>query len=625
VPLGALDGGALPDGGGTDSGAADAGVQDAGIPDAGITDAGPADAGGDSGIATDGGTDAGPPYQLLFTTVAQSTTAGVCSSQVVVEIADSNGQPAPGGASVTVLATGLTGFALFTDPGCGTALSSPIVVPPGSTALTLFYQGTQSGTETVNVTAPGLIGDNQSESIIAGAASQLAFVSAAKLLPVDGCSKFGSNVRVEDAFGNVSIAVNGLSVTLTVTGPGSVETFTDNTCRTPAPAPTIAPGGSASTLFYFQGTAAGTPTVTASAPPLASAAQTQNVLSEVRRGNCVVPLTGTTFTCPINPAVTSPSQTFVISQAVVDSAAADDANIACDLDVGGALLDCQRSSGTSDPTTHIVWQAVERVDGGMTVVHLDNPTCTPAPGGFSVSFAPAVNSMTDTFVLESSASPGPDEQTPNFFMTELTSVNTVQVQASAAACPVALGLQVVELPGAMVTRGTTGPMSGTNLSVPLGTENALTTALLFSYRATVDAGSTPICDRTVEGTFTGTTIDFTRGCAGPATIDDISWELVSFGPLGTVQQVPIDVPGADQVDLFDIQPVDVTHSFVLSTSQALSGQGSSQMTSDGGTFIGDTLLSLGLVDGGTQIQVNRFHMGGEVSTQAEVITLPTDP
>ena len=110
--------------------------------------------------------------------------------------------------------------------------------------------------------------------ILGASVAKLAFISA----PVTGTASTTANagpitVQEQDAFGNPTFS----AVTVNLTSSSAAGVFSLASGGAPVTSVTIPGGAVSSVAFYYGDTVAGTPTITASAPPLASNTQVETI------------------------------------------------------------------------------------------------------------------------------------------------------------------------------------------------------------------------------------------------------------------------------------------------------------------------------------------------------------
>jgi hypothetical protein len=643
-PVDPPDGGAdagTPDGGGTDGGGADGGGTDGGGTDGGGTDGGKdggvdggSDGGSDGGKAdgggTDGGADAGTPdggsppqpTQLNFITPAQTTLAGRCSGAVVVETQDSMGSAAPVDTN-TILGLNAqpdTGFAFYRDAACSTSATF-LTMPAGSSRATFYFRGTVAP-QSVRVSAvisAGLFA-LQNESITPAAPAIVSFITEAQTLPAGGCS---SRVELEayDAYGNLSPFSAETRVTLSAQPSTGFSFFTDPGC-TSSTTEVLFSAGSARTRFYFKGKTGGRFTLSAATSGLPTVSQDETILPAVRTNLCTLPLGARSVTCPISPPQLDLSKTLLMFQASSDDDSPDTASLRCSLTALDSIT-CSRNDGDDgdEDAVDIVWQTAE-LPSGLKVQHLQ-PSC----GGAALTEVPIqpVSSLQSTFLLVSSEQDGSTQGDDDFYTASISATNHVDLQFSISCISTwKPSLQVVELTGATVTRGVTGPMSGTTLTVslPQGV-NLNSSALLFTYRAS-DTSALVICDRVLRGALSSNAITFTRGANATgctvADIDAISWELIDFGARASAQHVDVTMDSTTSEVDTPITAVDRTRTLVFASGQAQSGQAGGETSYAGDDVMGASIGWHGLRTP-TILTVGRGAEDGTARWQSTVLQL----
>jgi len=167
------------------------------------------------------------PSQLVFTNMAVTVTAGVCSTAITLQSRDSSNNPAnPSTTEMLALASNSTGTTTFySDSTCTTTITSASI-PTTANFATFFYKDTKAASPTITVTGSGSFAATitQSETVTPGVASNLVFTTQ----PGGGTGGVAWTtqpvVTLEDASGNT---VTGTAQNVTVAiqnnaGPGGV-------------------------------------------------------------------------------------------------------------------------------------------------------------------------------------------------------------------------------------------------------------------------------------------------------------------------------------------------------------------------------------------------------------------
>ncbi|HYI02376.1 putative metal-binding motif-containing protein [Hyalangium sp.] len=511
------------------------------------------------------------PTQWRFTTPARTVMAGSCSSLIRVQSSDPSNSAAPVAMDTTVN-LGQSGtpadpqFRFYSGASCSTVVTS-VTVPSNQSAVLLFFKAEKA--RTVTLTASGtLTSATQDHTVTPGSMAVLAFSASTppQTLLAGTCAM--RTVQSQDAFGNFV----STGVTADLSASATTEFFSDAGCTTPTTEVTIAAGNS-SANFYFKGLTGGINataplTLTASAPGLTSATQTESIIPTVRTGTCI--LDDVSVTCPITPALLDVHKAFLTFQATSTHARSDRGNVRCFLD-GGTQVRCERFDNNA--TVNIRWSAAEFPSGVAVQHHATNCSgdITPVP-----LFA---TTPSGTFLLLSSQRDINNMGSGVYRLVEMKSSTLAEIR-KLGGCGVTDNnhLQAVSYSGSQLQRGVTSLASGaTNTEVTLASPVALDRSIvLYSYIN--DGTSARICERALRGELinNGATVRFSRGegdtvnCAG-SNFGEISWEVVTF-PVGTVvQQVTQQLTGATaSVPL--TTPVDLSRTLVFGGGQWSSGQ-----------------------------------------------------
>ena len=212
--------------------------------------------------------------QLMFTTTAQTLTAGVVSDTITVEELDSFGNVSDTAETVN-LSTSNTSTGLFKDNATGLTTITSVSIPSGSSTASFKYVDTLASNPTLTASATGLTPATQTETVIAAAASQLVYTTTPQTLTA-GVLSGTLTVQEEDAFGNVTTTAETVNLSTSNTSTGL---FKDNATGLTTITSVSIPAGSSTASFKYVDTLASTPTLTASATGLTSAMQTETVIA----------------------------------------------------------------------------------------------------------------------------------------------------------------------------------------------------------------------------------------------------------------------------------------------------------------------------------------------------------
>ena len=235
--------------------------------------------------------------QLVYTTTAQTLTAGVNSSTITVQEEDTFGNPTTTAETVN-LSTSNTSTGLFKDNSTGATITS-VSIASGFSTASFKYVDTLVSTPTLTAAATGLTSAMQTETVIAAAASKLIFITAPQTVSF-GVVSGTLTIQEQDAFGNVTTTAETVNLSTSNTGTGLF--YSDATGHTLITSVSIA-SGSSTASFYYKDTLASTPTLTAAATGLTPATQTETIT-----GLTVTSFTPSangftvTFIAPFNPA-----------------------------------------------------------------------------------------------------------------------------------------------------------------------------------------------------------------------------------------------------------------------------------------------------------------------------------
>jgi hypothetical protein len=529
---------------------------------------------------------------------------------VEIETRAADGRASPVTTATTVTLSARNNDLLFfpNDRCQAQQARNTVNIAAGTSRASFYFQGSTAGVSPIDVSAPGLASTSQDQVIRNGAPATVAFVSPAQTVAAGVCSA-AVVLEVRNATGGATAFASATPAGITVAPTGGPTLYSNATCTTALTDATFAPGASQAT-FYFKGNTGGTFALAAKPTGLPQVAQAVTLLPVVRTGTCTLANGASSVNCAISPPQRDVAKTMLLFQATSDSADPSTSNVRCVL-TNTSTVTCSRA-GTVGVAT-VGWQTAE-LASGLKVQHVDATCPAQASAAIDVPIQP-VASLANTFLLVSSQIDGTTQDPDDFFTANLGATDHVDLQFGTACTATWRGsVQVVEFTGASVTRGVTGAMTGTQLTVTgLPSAPLATTALLFTYR--VASSSQPgLCDRVLRGELTSaTSITFTRseqdtGCEN-ATIEAISWERINLGARGQAQHLDAEVADTTHVDLLTLTTaVDPTRTLVFASGQALSGQGGGEtdFTDDdalGAVVARHTLLSP------TRVEVRRDFTG----------------
>jgi IPT/TIG domain-containing protein len=218
---------------------------------------------------------AGLATKLVFTTTAQTLTAGVTSGSIIVQREDASGNPTTSGALTLNLGTTSSG-AMFRDTGDSTTITT-VTIADTSSSASFKYKDTASGAPTITASVTGgtLTSATQTETVNAAAAGRLVFATTAQTLTA-GVNSGTITVQRQDSFNNPTSLGGALTVNLATSSAGGIFRDTGNT--TTITSVQIASSAN-SASFLYKDTVSGSPTITASVTggTPTSATQTETV------------------------------------------------------------------------------------------------------------------------------------------------------------------------------------------------------------------------------------------------------------------------------------------------------------------------------------------------------------
>ncbi|MBK7860354.1 MAG: hypothetical protein IPJ65_17430 [Archangiaceae bacterium] len=217
---------------------------------------------------------AAAPDRVVFTSGAQTLTAGGCSALATVQPRDAFGNPSAPAVAQTVALTSGAGVTFYSDATC-TALVSSTTLNAGALSAGFYFKGTQAGVRSLSAAVTGWVAGTQNATFNPAGATQLVFTTPARSVAAGACSAV-LTVEARDTFGNTTTVGPATNVALAA-APAAGFTFWSNaTCTTAAGTPQIPAGGS-TVSFYVRGTAVGTVGVTATAAGLPGVSQNVTV------------------------------------------------------------------------------------------------------------------------------------------------------------------------------------------------------------------------------------------------------------------------------------------------------------------------------------------------------------
>lgn len=206
--------------------------------------------------------------KLAFSSPPRTVVAGACSAELDLETRDANDARVPVvNAMQVALTASQSGVAFYADATCATALPGNVLPFAAGTSSAKFYaKATASLATMVTASFTGLTPATQALTVTADAATHLVFVTQQMGVASSQCSG-AVLMEARDAFDNPAPPPNGQTISMSETGVTGFSFFTDASCTTALTGALPFTTGTAQAHFYFQGSTAGTATMTADASP----------------------------------------------------------------------------------------------------------------------------------------------------------------------------------------------------------------------------------------------------------------------------------------------------------------------------------------------------------------------
>jgi len=163
--------------------------------------------------------------KLAFITAPISTTAGTCSSQIIVQTLDGSNNPTDPPSTATVaLSSSSTGGTFYSNSGCTTPISGNTVsIGTGASSASFWYQDTKAGSPVITAAATGGVTSSptQTETVNVGTAAKLAFIQQPSTTTAGSAISPAVTVQVQDASGNV-VATDSSTVAIAISSGGNL-------------------------------------------------------------------------------------------------------------------------------------------------------------------------------------------------------------------------------------------------------------------------------------------------------------------------------------------------------------------------------------------------------------------
>src|SRR5437773_2516875 len=240
--------------------------------------------------------------KLSFTTAVFSITAGQCSPGITVQSQTSTGGVLAVTSNLTVNLTTSSSGTFYSDNACTTSVSSTTISTGNSTSGDFYYKDGTSDGPVLTAAATGYTSGTQTETLTT---PKLVFTSSTFNIVIGQCSP-AITVQSQQTSGPTPLTVSA-NLTVTLSSSSGTGTFyTDSGCTSATTTTTISAGNSTSANRYYKDTAAGTPTLTATAAGYTAGTQPGETVTNPKVGTVTVGAQAGTLTYGTGNSVTYP-------------------------------------------------------------------------------------------------------------------------------------------------------------------------------------------------------------------------------------------------------------------------------------------------------------------------------
>lgn len=215
------------------------------------------------------------PDHIIFITGPKVLAAGAASTIITIETRDSLHNPASvvDDTVVNLSSTSATTRFDLSPAGAFDGSVTSVTILAGSSSASFYYRDPAGGTPTITASGPGMVTASQMQTVGAG---RVAFVSDPQTIAV-GIISGPFTIQTQDMLNNPVVVTADTAVTLTSTSAMGRFGTTGGDSFDGSVTSVIIAAGTNMAGFYYRDTAKGTPTITATAPGLNSAAQVVTV------------------------------------------------------------------------------------------------------------------------------------------------------------------------------------------------------------------------------------------------------------------------------------------------------------------------------------------------------------
>ena len=225
-------------------------------------------------------TSADPATKLVFSSgAAQTLTAGVGSSAIVIQRQDASSDPVSAGApAITVdLSTTSAGDAFYSDSGCTIVITSIEIAANASDTAGFYYNDSVVGSPTLTGAFAGLTSATTGFTINSPSATKLVFSSGAAQTLTAGVGSSAIVIQRQDASSDpVSAGAPSITITLSTNSAGG-HFYSNSGYTNLITSIGISAGASNTAGFYYKDSVVGSPTLTGAFAGLTSATTTFTV------------------------------------------------------------------------------------------------------------------------------------------------------------------------------------------------------------------------------------------------------------------------------------------------------------------------------------------------------------
>jgi hypothetical protein len=213
---------------------------------------------------------------LVFTTSAHTTTAGICSAAVTVETRDTHGNTSNVASDLTVTLGEDSDMVFYTNNDCSSATTSNVTISSGTSSETFYYIDTNDGTTNLSLSSSYNDPLAQAHTIQPNTADDLVFVTSGHTTVAGECSSLVT-IESRDTYGNDANVVGNLNVSLSGDNGGAITFYDDVGCLNDIGTTVTITSGSNSTGFYYVETNDGTTNISLSSTLDDPSAQAQTI------------------------------------------------------------------------------------------------------------------------------------------------------------------------------------------------------------------------------------------------------------------------------------------------------------------------------------------------------------